>query len=254
MIPLFPKNFGNGQKQLIVFHGVGQHLTVFQELSNHSSEWKIWVFPLIFVEDESIILKNTPYLYVEYFKNWLSEQNIQKFSVLGYSLGAKPALAIFKSFSHQIEKIYLIAPEGIKENFWYQFATNTILGQFLMQKLIKKPSILQKCIRFAEKIALLPHSTAKIALSQTHSVEKLSNVWQSWMLYRKFQLDDSTLNLLQKDSQKCVIYLGKKDQLTQNKAIVNWCHQFSPPILVVWLEGHHTNLITLFIKNKGLAK
>ncbi|GAB4328513.1 MAG: hypothetical protein OHK0038_02360 [Flammeovirgaceae bacterium] len=248
-MPLFsPLCFGNGQKPLIAFHGVGQNIYLFQEWVSHFPDYTIWAFPLIFSTEKNTILKNTPYLYIENFKYWLSKQTFQKFSILGYSLGAKPALEIFAGFSNQIEKMYLIAPEGIKENFWYDFATKTILGQFLMQKFIYHPEILQNCIRLARKISLLPHSTAQIALSQTHSKEKLLIVWQSWMLYRNFKLSDLCKNELAKNAEKCIIFLGKKDKLTQNEAIIKWIYIFAPSISIKYLDGSHSALLNSFVR------
>ena len=68
--------------------------------------------------------------------------NLKTFYLLGYSMGGRIALRLLQQIPKQIEKVVLLAPDGLHKNFWYRFATHTIVGRNLFYKSMKNPRLL----------------------------------------------------------------------------------------------------------------
>ena len=56
-------------------------------------------------------------------RNLCKETGVQNFSLAGFSLGGKFALATLEAFPEKTKGIILLAPDGIKTSFWYSLAT-----------------------------------------------------------------------------------------------------------------------------------
>src|SRR5688500_16753590 len=118
---------GNGDKHLLVFHGFGQDMNVFEFLANSlSRHYTFYVFDLYFhgksywANGEQTLTKGE---WKEIMKIFFSQNQIGNFSVAAFSLGGKFALATLESFPDKTKEIFLIAPDGIKTSFWYNLAT-----------------------------------------------------------------------------------------------------------------------------------
>src|SRR5690606_39104218 len=118
---------GNGKHPLLVFHGFGQDHTLYVPLLRSlSAKYTLYIVDLFFHgksewnEGERPLEKSA---WAGIMKVLLQEQNISRFSILAYSLGGKFALAMLEEFPDRIEKLFLVAPDGIKTSFWYSMAT-----------------------------------------------------------------------------------------------------------------------------------
>src|SRR5690606_34373299 len=121
-----------GPKTLLAFHGIGQtgagcfrpfgvllggHFTVYAfDLPFHGEsrthfDQKRWL-----TGDAPIL----PVEWREYLSSFLQTQNIGKFSVAGFSLGGRFALATMGLFPERIEKAFLIAPDGLVDQPVYR--------------------------------------------------------------------------------------------------------------------------------------
>src|SRR5690606_35857699 len=59
--------------------------------------------------------------------------------LLGFSLGGRLALQLYEISPQTVNRIALLAPDGLKVNPWYWFATQTILGNRLFALTMQKP-------------------------------------------------------------------------------------------------------------------
>ena len=113
---------GNGKHPLLVFHGFGQDHTLYVPLLRTlSPQYTLYIIDLFFHgksewnADERPLEKE---IWKEIINVILQEQHITSFSVLGYSLGGKFALATLEAFPERVEKIFLLAPDGITVGMW----------------------------------------------------------------------------------------------------------------------------------------
>src|SRR5436190_11038806 len=105
--------FGRGNKVLICFHGFGQTSVHFHEMEDvFKEEYKIYSFDLFYHGKSFWHDKDTPLskdFWRELMQKFILEKNIDRFSLLGFSMGGKFVLATLEKFSAKIDKIILIA-------------------------------------------------------------------------------------------------------------------------------------------------
>src|SRR5436190_7233268 len=93
---------GSGGKHLLIFHGFGQDMDVFEFLTKSLGyHYTFYVFDLYFhgqskwTKDEIPLAKHE---WCETIKLFLTENGIKKFQVAGFSLGGKFALCCLECF------------------------------------------------------------------------------------------------------------------------------------------------------------
>src|SRR5688572_1861817 len=135
---------GNGEIHLLVFHGFGQDLSVFDFLARSlKQDYTFYIFDLYFhgkskwAYDERPLEKSE---WKETIALFLAQNNIDVFHVAGFSLGGKFALATLEAFPNKIKKMFLIAPDGIKTSFWYSLATYPVLLRKIFKSMILHPN------------------------------------------------------------------------------------------------------------------
>src|SRR5690606_4700241 len=73
------------------------------------------------------------------FESFLKKEQIDKISLMGYSLGGRVALCLLEKFGPSIEKVLLMASDGLIRNSYYAFVTRNGLGRFLFKKVVHSP-------------------------------------------------------------------------------------------------------------------
>ena len=178
---------GHGNQALLAFHGFGQDHTAFDPIVGElESRFTIYSFDLFFHggsewHGKYAIGKQD---WVSILNQFLSQESISKFSLLGFSMGAKFALATLEAFEDAIESIYLISPDGIKRNIWYTLATR-FPGRWFFQSLIKRPKRFQGILSLAEQFKLVDSSVIQFVRTQMESELQRRRVYNSWVMFRK---------------------------------------------------------------------
>lgn len=183
---------GTGAKTLLAFHGFGQNGSVFSELADtHGREYTIYSFSLFFHGKSTWGYGEEP-LEKEFWRScmesFLTDHNIDRFTVAGFSLGARFALSLVEGFTNRIDHIYLLAPDGIKTSFWYSLATYPILLRKIFKSMILHPNRFYSLAKSMEKLKLMDKGLLRFATSQMNSEEKRSRVYYSWVVFRHLSI------------------------------------------------------------------
>ncbi len=209
---------GQGDKVLLLFHGFGQHHRAFAELSEALGQhYTLYAFDLFFHgnsqwNDGEIPLEKA--MWKEIIEHFLNEPKIQKFSVLGFSLGGKFALATLELFPEQIEHIFLLAPDGIKTNFWYSLATYPIALRKFFKSMILNPGRLHAITYALRKLRVVDHGLLRFAESQMDTEEKRERVYNSWVVFRHLHFDMHKIaGLIQDHNIQLTMIIGKHDKI-----------------------------------------
>jgi len=186
--------FGTGNKLLICFHGYGENGKTFESLEKKlGNEYTLVAidFPFHGETKWNERLLMTP----NYLSNILSiilrqieiakERSI-KFSVVAFSLGGRVALHLLQSTPAQIERMVLIAPDGLHQNFWYWLATQTSVGNKLFAHTMKRPAWLFALTSFGYKLRLLNKSIVRIIHYYLDDEEGRLLLYRRWTTMRKF--------------------------------------------------------------------
>jgi len=166
---------GEGEKILFAFHGFGQNPHVFECLKAFLPNYTIYSFDLLSFGKTP--QKEDVYKLIQTF---CTNYKIEKFSVLAFSIGAKMALSIVEKFSEKIEKICLVAPDGFKKSFWYEFAVSWI-GKPLFWRFIKKPHQIFKIAYYLQAFKFVKNEQIRMAQKYTDSAPKRFLLWRTWL-------------------------------------------------------------------------
>ncbi|NOS91911.1 MAG: alpha/beta hydrolase [Cyclobacteriaceae bacterium] len=215
---------GKGGKHLLLFHGFGQDHRVFKNwVDALQDEYTCYSFDLYF--HGSSIWQSREALEKEdwqkILQQFLQQEGISQFSVAGFSMGGKFAIATYQLFHQQITDLILLAPDGIKTSFWYSLATYPIAIRALFKSMILHPNRLHSFTIVLRKLRLVDAGLLRFAESQMNSEEKRRRVYYSWVYFRHLKFNQNHIAALvnQNKVNFCLI-TGKYDKVvsTQNMA------------------------------------
>ncbi|HEU5290320.1 MAG TPA: alpha/beta hydrolase, partial [Cyclobacteriaceae bacterium] len=215
---------GTGSKPLLVFHGFGQNHMTFSELFKKiSTEYKIYSFD-IFFHGNSEWNQNEKPLEKLYWKKllgiFLRHHKIDRFSVFGFSMGGKFALASLEAFPEKTENIFLLAPDGIKISPWYTLATSNSSTRQLFKSMILKPERFHWIANLAFKLGFIDKGILRFVESQMNTQAKREQVYYSWVVFRYLKFDMSRVaSLINSNNIGLTIYVGKYDQVITAKSM-----------------------------------
>ena len=107
---------GSGPRILLAFHGIGQDgASCFApSLQSLGSHYTIYAFDLPFhgANGDAPFEVITKTDWKECIQSFLSQNNVTRFDITGFSIGGRFALATLQAFPQNIDNAFLIAPDG----------------------------------------------------------------------------------------------------------------------------------------------
>lgn len=209
---------GTGQKPLLIFHGFGQDRLAFTEfLKKISSDYTIYSFDIFFHGHSEWNQGEKP-LEKSYWKKllsvFLSHHKIDRFSLMGFSLGGKFALASLELFPEKTADIFLLAPDGIKISPWYTLATFTSGTRQLFQSMVLKPERFHWIANLAFRLGFIDKGILRFVESQMNTKEKREQVYFSWVVFRRLKFNlNHIASLINSNNIGVSIYVGKYDKV-----------------------------------------
>jgi pimeloyl-ACP methyl ester carboxylesterase len=236
---------GVGEKVLVAFHGFGQTPQIFEQLENILPEYTIFSFDLLSFGREpskSEVLK----LFEKFFQN----QQIEKFNLLAFSIGAKIALCLLENFSEKIEKITLVAPDGFQKRFWYKFATS-VWGKPLFWQFIRYPQWIYPIADLLSKISLISKAKYRQIKNFTDTPPKRLLLWKTWLSQKNFSpILKSIEEVLSQKKIKMQIFLAYQDELCDEKPIIAFAEKQKSVELLATSYKHHRILQEVLKDNR----
>jgi pimeloyl-ACP methyl ester carboxylesterase len=218
--------FGTGHKWLICLHGYGENGYSFQPLEKKlGDEYTLvaidlpfhgeteWSEGLLMTSNDLINILSTIIQQNENIKDKPS-----KFSMLAFSLGGRVAMHLLQSTPAQIERMVLIAPDGLHKNFWYWLGTQTSLGNKLFAYTMRKPYWFFTLTGFAHKVRLLNKSIIRFIHYYLDDKTERLLLYQRWTTMRSFKPNPNTITHAINNYQIPVRFLfGSYDRIILSK-------------------------------------
>jgi pimeloyl-ACP methyl ester carboxylesterase len=238
---------GNGDKHLLVFHGFGQDLSVFDYLAESlARQYTFYIFDLYFhgkstwAHGEKTLTKQH---WTETLQLFLKENEIDHFSLAGFSLGGKFVLATLESFSEKVREVFLIAPDGIKTSFWYSLATYPVMLRKFFKSMILHPDRFLSMAQFLAKMRLADQGLIRFAEYQMNSKEKRERVYYSWVVFRHLRFNMHHLAAIINDHKiKVTLIAGRYDKVILPENMTRLTHKLKHCRLEI-VESGHSGLI-----------
>ena len=106
---------------------------------------------------------------------------------MGYSMGGRIVLALYETIPEKINYLVLIAPDGLKVNPLYWFATQTLMGKRIFRYTMNKPAWFNGLLKVAKKTGLFNESIMKFVHRYIDDSAMRDKVYQVWTTMRKFR-------------------------------------------------------------------
>ena len=181
--------FGTGQKLILCLHGYGESSASFQFLGKYiGANYTLiaidlpfhgktqWNEGLQFSVADLVTLTET--LHAKYC------DGTQRITLLGYSMGGRVALQLLQSLAAKIEKTVLLAPDGLKVNFWYWLATQTFIGNRLFGYTMKHPGWFFSLLQAGNKLKLINQSVLKFTRYYINDTNVRRLLYERWTCMR----------------------------------------------------------------------
>ncbi len=246
---------GNGTEPLLAFHGIGQtgpgcFGTFGRELG---SRFTIYAFDLPFHGKSAPLFQagrwdhgDEPVSKEEwraFISAFLTRHGISRFSVAGFSLGGRFALATLDMFFDRIENAYLVAPDGITEQPLYRLATTSGGMRNIFFSVMKRRRMLQKSAEILQKLGLMHISYARVLNRLTPSDEHAMLVFRSWVNFRELKASPEFYRKDPSDfKNKVFLFLGKYDHLVTARSIGPLLRKLDPGQVIRLNAGHTTSV------------
>jgi len=175
--------WGCGRRLLLAFHGYGNDARIFIPFSEYlSSEYTILSFDLPHhgASKWQEGAKLTRQEVFDLTAAVMTKYNVEKVSLLGYSMGGRVCLSIVESMPERIDKVALIAADGLTINFYYYFLTRTWFGKKLFKRMLEKPKLFFSVANWLKKknlVNTVRHRFVTNSLQSETSRQFLLKVW-----------------------------------------------------------------------------
>lgn len=173
---------GSGNKLLIAFHGYGNTAAIFSDLCEAlSSSYTCVSIDLPHhgksVWDDSGLTHEQTIVLI---RDLMQRNGVSKVSLLGYSLGGRVCLKLAELLPESIDKIVLIASDGLRFNSFYYFLTRTISGKILFKSFLNNPQKYSIVIKAARKLGMVNELKYSFAMRYIHAAEDRAFLLKVW--------------------------------------------------------------------------
>ncbi len=238
---LIYSKIGNGNQILLAFHGFGQDKNFFNSWRKKlGDKYTIYAFDLFYHgESHRQYKKLSKQEWKDHIIKVIEKEGIEQFTLLGYSLGGRFAVATALSFPNMTKEIILIAPDGIYLTIWFKLATTPIVRSAFKYMMLN-PDKLEKWIRFNDKVRIVNKYIADFIRKEMGTPESRKRVYISWNYFKSIGYKRGKLiALFQKHTFKRRIILGSKDYVIKPKSILPIIEKMGNFEVTILDKKHH---------------
>lgn len=236
---------GFGVKPLICFHGYGEHAGYFEFLEKElRQEYRIIAIDIPFHGATQWTRRdiNCDEL-EEIITTILSSLSIHKkvpLTLLGFSLGARLALALTERKTLPVDKLVLLAPDGLTVNNWYWLATQTMPGKKLFAYIMRRPAVFTKAVRLLNKAGMVNTSILKFVNHYIRNEEVRKQLYERWIGLRKIKpsLGDIKTRIMDEQVLVRIVY-GRHDRIIRSGPGERFVKGIEPYAAIIMLDAGH---------------
>lgn len=216
--------YGSGRSLLFAFHGYGMTGKQFQVLEKSVlPHYRVIGFDHFFhggskpagTEEKRILSgmeKEDVKQYIDAF--FTAQGHRERFSLLGYSIGANFVLTLTEFFAAEIDRIILMAPDGLVPHRGFRFLRQHFFGKRLFRRLTYSKTLATSGLNALKRFRLLDDSLHKIAYAEIDTPQKRLDVYFTLNFIRHISPDMQTVAAaINKYGIRVLLIFGKHDAL-----------------------------------------
>ncbi|TSD64131.1 alpha/beta hydrolase [Inquilinus sp. KBS0705] len=220
--------YGTGSKPMLAFHGYGMTGRQFHVLERSIlQQYHVYGFDHFFHGQSTLngwsekqIIAGMPKTMVKaYVEEWFKIYGRQRFSVMGYSIGANLALILVEEYADLIDEVILMAPDGLSVYKGFDILLNKHWGKYLFRRVCKSKWLAPALLKNLKKIGFIDQSLFNIAYNEIDTEQKRQDVYYTLNLIRLLKPDTQKIAaLINQHNIKTQLIFGKQDNLFPKKA------------------------------------
>jgi pimeloyl-ACP methyl ester carboxylesterase len=256
---------GSGARGWLCFHGFGRKAEDFEVFRPLLSEDDRLVCINLFGHGQSAFPPERidwrplqPEEWCEVVELLLESQGFGRFNLLGYSMGGRIAMMTYLGFADRVDRMLLLAPDGLKKNKLYQFASGTFLGRAIYRSVIPDPWILFTLSKLLNRLGLLSDKLHRFVHVHLDTREKRELVYSAWLIYRRLFPDCAVLaQKLNTSGTQCNMIFGTYDSIIPVRLANRLVKRLRQPDIIHKVAVGHRLMerTTLdYIRERGLWK
>lgn len=243
------ERYGRGARLLFCLHGYGERGADFQVLASALGNAYTIICPDLPLHGQTKWTSpefELPDLHLIFSEIASTEGLIFKpFALAGYSMGGRLALAYAEQYTAQIKSLLLVAPDGLKLNFWYWLSTQTRLGNRLFRLTMKSARWLLAGMHLARKTGLLNESVYKFSTRYLEDPNQREHLYQRWTLFRHFRPKLKEIpSILDSNRIHTLLVFGKFDRIIRPSLSRKWRYSKDKYSKTIVLDAGHRLLKT----------
>lgn len=213
--------FGNGGKSMLGFHGYGMHGKQFKVLESVlGDDYTFFGFDLFFHKETHLVdqsIENvkkgiTKKQFSELIEAFCDHESIDRFSIIGYSMGSFYATTVVGELANRIDDFILISPSSIRPGNVIKFLSLNKIGNRFLERLTSSDTGLLRLLSFLKRVKVVDEVGYKILYKEIATPELRFSFYACLTYLRFWNTDENQLvDQLNKYAIKSIFIFGKKD-------------------------------------------
>jgi len=208
------------EKTLILFHGFGQTAAIFDPLMIYlSNKYNCIALDLFFHGNSDWKKKE-----ILTDDDWnavliaiINKYDLHRFEILGYSLGARFALNTFYNMPSRVVNMYLIAPEGLYNNMFYDLVLKNKLTRYIFKRTMLHPEWFVFILKKIRKFKLMNPLLVRFAELNLNSKQNRLKIYKTWVYFKELITDFGEVRfMIKKHGVNLSLILAKNDAIIEN--------------------------------------
>ena len=235
------RQWGSGKRLLLAFHGYGNDALIFAPFKEYlAAEYTILSFDLPHHgdskwPDNTLLTQSDLISLVEAIKE---KHKATKLSLVGYSMGGRICMAIAQHMPQYMDKVVLIAADGLTTNSVYYFCTRTWIGKKIFMNMLRKPARYLGLIDLLKRIKILDPTRYRFVTHHLKSAENRNFLLQVWSCTSDLVPEPRRLReVIRQYRIQVFIFMGAHDRIM--------------PVSLAKRFGKGLDTVQVFILDKG---
>jgi pimeloyl-ACP methyl ester carboxylesterase len=233
--------FGHGPELLIALHGFGEDGRRFAVLEEALQDrYTVVAFDLPFhggTEWPRDAFSKADILHI--INGILEKEGHTRFSILAFSFGARLALAMLPDIADKLDKLILLAPEGIGTHGMFAAEHTPMVLRKALQQWLRRPGWLLRLLYAGYQSGLISALAYKFITYNLAQPERYRRVFGCWLSLNDFSVHAaSTKQLLLQSGIPLDIYIGARDDRVRLQPLQRFVKGLPKARLFVVDDGH----------------
>lgn len=243
---------------MLCFHGYGMHGKQFISLEPALGEkYTFYGFDLFFhkqtkLKDQSLntIKYNrvTKKQLAELIEEFCQYEGIDRFSVIGYSMGSHYATVVVEELGNRIDEYIVAAPSSLNPGALITFFSKYKLGNKLLERFALSEKALIRLLNFAKALGFIDETGRNILYKEINTQELRFNFYACFTYLRLLETDAPKLmQVLTENNIRSIFIFGRKDIMYPLSIGKAFFARFKQAEIVI-LEADHEMIDQQFVK------